>query len=56
MGLVEGFQDPPAVLVEGWLGSPPHRENIEDDWELTGIGLAVEDDLVYATQIFVSLK
>ena len=53
VGLTEGFADPPEVLVQGWLNSPPHRENLEGEWDLTGIGLAVEEDLVYATQIFV---
>jgi uncharacterized protein YkwD len=29
-----------SLVVEGWIGSAPHRQNIEGSYELTGIGVA----------------
>jgi len=41
-------------VVDGWLHSPGHRRNIEGDFKLTGIGVAMRSDgMVYFTQIFV---
>ncbi|HBI81818.1 MAG TPA: hypothetical protein DDY04_07765 [Bacteroidales bacterium] len=41
-------------IVSGWLVSPPHRKNIEDDFNLTGIGIAKAPNGTYFyTQIFV---
>lgn len=40
--------------VSGWLASPGHRENIEGDYDLTGIGVARGPrGAWYYTQIFV---
>lgn len=40
-------------VVEGWLKSPGHKENIEGDYKYTGIGLAkASDGHIYFTQIF----
>lgn len=40
-------------VVDGWLGSPGHRRNIEGNFRLTGIGLARDrNGRVYYTQIF----
>jgi len=39
--------------VEMWLSSQGHRENIEGDYNLTGIGIAKsKDGYLYFTQIF----
>ncbi|MEW5846478.1 MAG: CAP domain-containing protein [Bacteroidota bacterium] len=41
-------------IVSGWLVSPPHRKNIEDDFNLTGIGIAKAPNGTYFyTQIFL---
>jgi uncharacterized protein YkwD len=40
-------------VVDGWLGSPGHRRNIEGNFRLTGIGLARDHNgRIYYTQIF----
>jgi len=44
-----------AVAVDGWLGSRHHRENIEGNFDRTGVGIArSEDGTYYYTQIFVA--
>lgn len=41
-------------VVEMWLKSQGHRENIEGDYNLTGIGIAKgKDGSLYFTQIFI---
>ncbi|MGD0565935.1 MAG: CAP domain-containing protein [Candidatus Goldiibacteriota bacterium] len=42
------------ILVEGWMESPGHRENIlNPDYTMVGTGVAVSDDKkVLATQVF----
>ena len=41
-------------VVQGWLNSPGHLANIEGTWDLTGIGIAVDEDgYPYYTQIFI---
>jgi uncharacterized protein YkwD len=48
------YSDPVTTAVEGWLNSPGHLENIEGDYNLTGIGVAQDEDGVYYfTQIFI---
>lgn len=40
-------------VVDGWLKSQGHKENIEGDYKYTGIGLAkASDGHIYFTQIF----
>ncbi len=50
----QGFADPVAVSVEGWMNSPGHRANIlRSEFTHTGIGIAVtSDDAYYFTQVF----
>lgn len=51
------FPDPAAVAVRGWLDSPGHKENIEGDYDVTGVGIArSENGTLYFTQIFVKSK
>ena len=51
------LSDPAAVAVGGWIDSPGHRQNIEGDYDLTGIGIVrAEDGSLYFTQIFVKSK
>ena len=41
-------------VVELWLNSPGHRQNIEGDFDLTGIGIVKsKDGDLYYTQIFL---
>lgn len=48
-----GWDQPAAEIVQGWLDSPGHRENIEADFTHTGMGAAEDaDGGWYATQLF----
>ncbi|MGH2412459.1 MAG: CAP domain-containing protein, partial [Microcystaceae cyanobacterium] len=50
----QGAADPATVAVQGWLQSPDHLKNIEGQFDLTGIGVAVnEKGEYYFTQIFI---
>lgn len=45
------------MTVSGWLGSAGHRENIEGDYDATGIGIARGPrGAWYCTQIFVKRR
>ena len=48
--------DPAATVVQGWMGSPDHRENIlRPGFEHTGMGVAEgPGDRFYFTQLFVT--
>ncbi len=49
----QAYSDCAAFAVDGWIESPGHRENIEGDYRLTGVGIALDSDGVYYfTQIF----
>jgi len=48
----QGYADPVAKAVEGWMKSDGHRHNILGDFNLTGIGVAINGDAYYFTQIF----
>jgi len=40
-------------VVDGWLDSRGHRDNIEGDYDKTGVGIVADDnDKYYFTQIF----
>ncbi|MDH3267949.1 MAG: CAP domain-containing protein [Ignavibacteria bacterium] len=40
--------------VTAWLNSPGHKSNIESNSDLTGVGVALdEDSTMYFTQIFI---
>ncbi|MBW4563625.1 MAG: CAP domain-containing protein [Mojavia pulchra JT2-VF2] len=50
----QGYSDPAAQAVIGWLDSPGHLKNIRGKYNLTGIGVAAnEEGEVYLTQIFL---
>ena len=43
-----------SLIVEGWIGSAAHRQNIEGSYEITGIGVARDrQGVAYVTQIFL---
>ena len=53
----QGHSDPAKVAVDGWLKSPGHRQNIEGQLNLTGIGVARNAaGEYYFTQIFIKRR
>ncbi len=49
-----GYVDPGKKAVEGWIKSEGHRQNMEGDFNLTGIGIVRNaKGEYYFTQIFV---
>ena len=43
--------------VKAWLNSPGHKSNIESNSNLTGVGVAFdEDSVMYFTQIFIRIS
>ncbi|MBN2364331.1 CAP domain-containing protein [candidate division WOR-3 bacterium] len=49
--------DPCSTAVTGWINSPPHKENMVNDWDITGIGVSISPEgKFYFTQIFVLLQ
>ncbi|MGD1874635.1 MAG: CAP domain-containing protein [Mastigocoleus sp.] len=53
----QGYNDPAAEAVRGWLDSPGHYKSIVGNYDLTGIGVATnKEGEVYLTQIFLRSK
>lgn len=53
----QGYADAATQAVQGWLNSTGHRTNIEGNYNLTGIGVAKnEEGEYYFTQIFVTSR
>ena len=49
-----GHTDSATEIVQGWLRSANHRDNIEGPYERTGVGVARnEAGAIYVTQLFV---
>lgn len=49
-----GYGDPATQAVQGWINSPGHCQNIEGNYNLTGIGVAKNSKgEYYFTQIFI---
>lgn len=54
VGVINGYADPARQVVEGWLQSKKHLQNIQGNFELTGIGVAKDErGKFYFTQIFL---
>ncbi|MEW6492862.1 MAG: CAP domain-containing protein [Cyanobacteriota bacterium] len=50
----QGYSDPGKQAVQGWLKSPGHLENIEGNFDLTGVGVTKNaKGEYYLTQIFI---
>ncbi len=50
----QGYPDPAAEAVRGWIKSPGHLTNLKGRYNLTGIGVAENSEgEVYLTQIFI---
>lgn len=53
----QGYDDPVAVAFRGWLESPTHKKTIEENFNLTGVGVGKDrDGTYYFTQIFILTK
>lgn len=49
-----GYDDPVAEAVKGWIESPGHLKNMKGKYNLTGVGVAVNnEDEYFLTQIFI---
>jgi uncharacterized protein YkwD len=49
-----GYDDPVAIALKGWIESPSHRQNLEGNFDTTGIGIAADSGgKLYFTQIFL---
>lgn len=51
-----GLADPVDAIVQGWMDSPGHRENIlRTTFTHTGVGVAQSGDTFYFTQVFATM-
>ena len=55
VGQSMGYRNNSDVIIEGWMNSPNHRDNIlSGSFDSTGIGAAVASDgTLYLTQVFM---
>ena len=52
-----GFSNPGEKAVVGWINSPGHHKNIVGDFNLTGIGIAKNNEgKYYFNQIFIKTR
>jgi uncharacterized protein YkwD len=57
VAMTSGLSDPASAVVTGWLNSATHKPNIDGDYGLTGIGVAISSSgSIYFTQIFVKAR
>lgn len=50
----QGYSDPATQAVQGWIKSSGHRQNMEGNFNLTGIGVATNaQGQYYFTQLFI---
>ncbi len=50
----QGYSDPVAQALRGWIASDVHRRNLEGQYTMTGIGVAQNSrGQVFLTQLFV---
>ncbi|MBE9035676.1 CAP domain-containing protein [aff. Roholtiella sp. LEGE 12411] len=53
----QGYSNPAAEAVIGWVNSPGHLKNLKGNYNFTGVGVAAnKQGEVYLTQIFVHAK
>ena len=56
IAMSQGLTDPVDAIVQGWMDSPGHRENIlRTTFTHTGVGVAQSGDTFYFTQVFAAL-
>ena len=52
--VAEGNYPDASYFIDSWLNSPSHKENIDGDYNYTGVGIAeTERGVKFATQIFL---
>jgi uncharacterized protein YkwD len=52
-----GYSNPGEQAVEGWIKSPGHRQNMEGDFDLTGVGITKNaKGEYYFTQVFIKRR
>ena len=57
VGYNQGYQDPASQVVAGWNDSPGHQKNIVGNYNLTGLGVAKnQQGEYYFTQLFILEK
>ena len=57
VALNQGYANPAAQAVEGWIKSEGHRVNIEGQYNLTGIGVVKNaKNEYYFTQLFINRR
>ncbi|MCP2729855.1 CAP domain-containing protein [Limnofasciculus baicalensis] len=53
----QGYTNPVQQAVEGWIKSKGHRENMEGDFNMTGIGISKNaKGEYYFTQVFIKRR
>lgn len=53
VGYAWGYDVPDEIVVDLWVNSDGHRRNMEGDYNVTGIGVAIgPDGAYYFTQLF----
>jgi uncharacterized protein YkwD len=53
----QGYSDPGQQAVEGWIKSSGHRQNMEGQFDMTGIGITKNaKGEYYFTQIFIKRR
>ncbi|MDF1497013.1 MAG: CAP domain-containing protein [Patescibacteria group bacterium] len=52
------MQDPAQTALESWLGSPDHKQALENpNYDITGVGVGIsKESIYYFTQIFFDIK
>lgn len=56
IAMSKGLADPVDAIVQGWMDSPGHRENIlRAGWTHTGVGVAQSGNTFYFTQVFATM-
>lgn len=58
VGLTSNLDSPARVVVDAWIANPTHKDNIEDDFNTTGVGVArnASSDTWYFTQLYVKIR
>ncbi|MBN1196417.1 MAG: CAP domain-containing protein [Candidatus Aminicenantes bacterium] len=58
VGLTSNLDSAAVVVVDAWIANPTHKDNIEDDFNTTGVGVArnASSDTWYFTQLYVKVR
>lgn len=53
VAFISGHPEPGEYALDLWLNNTTHKENIEGNFNLTGVGVASDGSGFYITQIFI---